>query len=159
MPTRQLSCKSRMEGAAQPEPGAGFELAAAWGILFESRRSSRLVNTGPVMKYSKASFARECRGRRLSFGSFSRFATLLSFGATLSMLAMIFTTGQSAVLGLWLATIAAIWTITMTVGCFIMVPVGIWRIRRRLRRASAWRGEAHGQVWDRWMDGPEPVAY
>jgi hypothetical protein len=39
----------------------------------------------------------------------------------------------------------------------VMIPVGMWRLVRRLSQHKASTVTAGGQVWDRWMDGPEPV--
>jgi hypothetical protein len=57
---------------------------------------------------------------------------------------------------LWLGTIAGIWLITITIGCLVMIPVAMWRLFGRLSRSKPAMVTAGGQVWDRWMDGPQP---
>src|ERR1017187_6614980 len=104
------------------------------------------------MKYSKARVSKmQTGGRRLSLGGFVRVAALLTLGATLVMLALVLVSGV-----LCAVTIAVIWTVTITIGCFVMVPVGLWRIGKQLSRGTPGKVANQGQVWDRWMDGPEP---
>jgi hypothetical protein len=113
------------------------------------------------MKHSKACVPRVRDRRRLSLGSFIRVATLLTVGAIAVMLIVILLSGDPQ---LWEAsgllcvvTIAVVWTITLTIGCLVMIPVGIWRIGRQLSRSIPQKGASDGRVWDRWMDGPEPL--
>jgi hypothetical protein len=86
-------------------------------------------------------------------------AALLTLGASTVMLAIMLLSGDPQ---LWhvsgllcLLTIAAIWTVTITIGCLVMIPVGLWRISRQLSRGVPSNAVPQGQVWDRWMDGPE----
>jgi len=58
---------------------------------------------------------------------------------------------------LWFFAVLAVWIGTLTVGCLVMIPVGIWRLSKRLARTGAGRTVPQGQLWDRWMDGPEPM--
>jgi hypothetical protein len=113
------------------------------------------------MKYSKACVAQGSNRRGLSLWSFVRVAALLTLGATSVMLVIMLFSGDPQlwqVSGfLWLATIAAIWTITITIGCLVMIPVGIWRISRQLSGGVSEKVASHGLVWDRWLDGPEAL--
>jgi hypothetical protein len=58
---------------------------------------------------------------------------------------------------LWFLIVLAVWIGTLSVGCLVMVPVGIWRLSKRLARGGLGETIPHGQLWDRWMDGPEPM--
>jgi hypothetical protein len=113
------------------------------------------------MKQSKVCISERSNSRSLSLWSFVRVAVLLTLGASSVMLVIMVFSGDPQlwpVSGfLWLATIAAIWTITITVGCLVMIPVGIWRIGKQLSRGIPPKVASQGQVWDRWMDGPEPL--
>jgi hypothetical protein len=53
-------------------------------------------------------------------------------------------------------TILVVWIVALTIGCLVMIPVGIWRLRQRLARERAWKVTPQGQLWDRWMDGSGP---
>jgi len=115
------------------------------------------------MKHSKTRVLKETRGRRLSLLGFARVATLLTLGSSTVMLAIMILCADPH---LWmatgiacLATVAVIWTVTIAIGCFVMIPVGIWRIGRRLSRRIAVKVVDQGSLWDRWMDGPEPVGH
>jgi uncharacterized protein (DUF2062 family) len=52
-------------------------------------------------------------------------------------------------------TILVVWIVTLTIGCLVMIPVGIWRLSKGLGRQSARKATSQGQLWDRWIDGPE----
>jgi uncharacterized membrane protein YhaH (DUF805 family) len=54
-------------------------------------------------------------------------------------------------------TLFPIWVGTLTVGCLVMIPVWIWRLCKRLARKGAGKPIPYGRLWDRWMDGPEPL--
>ena len=54
-------------------------------------------------------------------------------------------------------TLFPIWMGTLTVGCLVMIPVWIWRLCKRLPRTSAAKTTPQKQLWDRWMDVPEPL--
>ena len=58
----------------------------------------------------------------------------------------------ASVLCLW--TILVVWIVAVTIGCLVMVPVGIWRLGKRLARHGAGKVVHQGQLWDRWIDGP-----
>jgi hypothetical protein len=58
---------------------------------------------------------------------------------------------------LWFIIIVAVWIGSLTVGCMVMIPVGIWRLSKRLARGGLGETIASGRLWDRWMDGPEPM--
>jgi hypothetical protein len=113
------------------------------------------------MKHSKARVQRESARRQLSFWSFARVATLLTVGAVTVVLVVILLSGDPQLLQvsglLCVVTITVIWTITLTIGCLVMIPVGIWRIGKQLSRGIPQKGTSQGRVWDRWMDGPEPL--
>ena len=113
------------------------------------------------MKHSKACVPRESDRRQLSLWSFVRVATLLTVGAISVVLVVILLSGDPQLLQvsglLCVVTITLIWTITLTIGCLVMIPVGIWRIGRQLSRGVPQKVASQGRVWDRWMDGPEPL--
>ena len=52
-------------------------------------------------------------------------------------------------------TILVIWIATLTIGCLVMIPLGIWRLSKRLARQDAWKVTPQGRLRDRWIDGPE----
>ena len=113
------------------------------------------------MNRSKSRLPRVNQRRRLTLSGFIRVAAPLTLGALSVMLGMMLLSGDPQ---LWqasgtlcLVTIAAIWIITISIGCFIMIPVGLWRISKRLSRGIAGKAGPDGRVWDRWMDGPEPL--
>ena len=58
---------------------------------------------------------------------------------------------------LWFMIVVAVWIGTLTVGCLVMIPVGIWRLSKRLARGGLGETIPQGRVWDRWMDGSEPM--
>jgi hypothetical protein len=111
------------------------------------------------MNHSKSCVPKQTPCSRLSMWAFVRVAALLTLGAFSVMLVIMLLSGDpllwqfSAVL--CLGTIAAIWTITITIGGLVMIPVGLWRFSRQLSRNLPPNAACHGQVWDRWMDGPE----
>jgi len=115
------------------------------------------------MKYSKACVVKKRPGvRSLSLSGFARVALLLTYGAMPVMLTFVLLSGdpQLGMVGgvLCLLTIVAIWTLTITIGCVVMIPVGVWRIGKRIAQDNPRKSANRGQVWDRWMDGPEPLA-
>jgi hypothetical protein len=115
------------------------------------------------MKHSKACVPKQSRCSRLSMWAFVRVAALLTLGAASVMLVIMLLSGDpllwqfSAVL--CFGTIAAIWTITITIGCLVIIPVALWRIGRQLSRGIPANLAPHGQVWDRWMDGPDALGH
>ncbi len=111
------------------------------------------------MKHSKAAIHTGTYKRPLSLWNFARFATLLNLGVTLAMLVTAVIQGNHET---WIiaavlcpVTILVIWIATLTIGCLLMIPLGIWRLSKRLARKGAGRTIPQGQLWDRWMDGPE----
>jgi uncharacterized membrane protein YhaH (DUF805 family) len=54
-------------------------------------------------------------------------------------------------------TLFPIWVGTLTVGCLVMIPVWIWRLCKRLSGTNAAKTTPQGRLWDRWIDGPEPL--
>ncbi len=113
------------------------------------------------MKYSKRCVVKKAAcARTLSLSGFARVALLLTFGAMLVMLTFVLLSGdpQLGMVGgvLCLLTIVAIWTVTITIGCFVMIPVGVWRIGKQLAHGNPGKVANRGRVWDRWMDGQEP---
>jgi hypothetical protein len=114
-----------------------------------------------AMKHSKVCVPRASDRRQLSLWTFVRVATLLTIGAITVVLVVMLLSGDPQ---LWqvsgllsVMTIVVIWTITLTIGCLVMIPVAIWRIGRQLSRGIPQKTASQGQVWDRWMDGPEPL--
>jgi len=113
------------------------------------------------MKHSKAAIPSGTHKRPLSLSAFARFATLLNLGVTLAMLVTAVIQGNHKT---WIiaavlcpVTILVIWIATLTIGCLVMIPVGIWRLKKRFARQGAWNVTSQGRLWDRWMDGPEPL--
>ena len=113
------------------------------------------------MKHVRAAIPSGTHKRPLSLWDFARFATLLNLGVTLAMVmtAVIESNVKTWIMAavLWPVTIFVVWIVTLTVGCLVMIPVGIWRLSKRLARTGAGRTIPQGQLWDRWMDGPEPL--
>jgi hypothetical protein len=48
----------------------------------------------------------------------------------------------------------------MSVGCLVMIPVGLWRLGKRLARedqaSTVPYAVSYKGMWDKWIDGPEP---
>lgn len=113
------------------------------------------------MKHSRTPFATATHKRSLSLWDFARFATLLNVGVTVAMLVTAVRQGNREVwlmaAILWPLTLLVIWIVTLTIGCLVMIPVGIWRLGKRLARQGAWKATFQGRLWDRWIDGPEPL--
>jgi uncharacterized protein (DUF2062 family) len=85
----------------------------------------------------------------------------LTIGVTVAMLVAAAFQGNPYVWAvaaiLWPVTLLIVWIVTLTIGCLVMVPVGIWRLGKRLARQGAGKTVPQGRVWDRWIDGPEPL--
>ena len=99
--------------------------------------------------------------RPLRLWDFIRWAALLTLGVTAVTLVIAavqcyFEVWAIAPL-LWILTVLAVWIGTLTVGCLVMVPMWIWRLGKRLARQPTWKVKTQGRVWDRWIDGPEPL--
>ena len=111
------------------------------------------------MKHSKAAIPTGTHKRPLSLWDFARFATLLNLGVTLAMLVTAVIQGnlKSWIIAavLWPVTILVVWIGTLTIGFLVMIPVGIWRLRKRLARQPGWKVTPQQPLWDRWIDGPE----
>ena len=112
------------------------------------------------MKRSEAPICIGSDERPLSFSDFIRWAALLTLGVTAVTLVIAAVQSFFAVWAiaafLWLLTALAVWIGTLAVGCLVMIPVGIWRLSKRLARKGAGKINPQGRLWDRWMDGPEP---
>jgi len=113
------------------------------------------------MKHSKAAIPSGTHKRPLSLSAFARDAGLLTLGVTLAMLVTAVIQGNHKT---WIiaavpcpVTILVIWIATLTIGCLAMIPVGIWRLSKRLARQGVGKVTPQGQPWDRWIDGPEPL--
>jgi hypothetical protein len=113
------------------------------------------------MKHSKSNASRRARGRELNMIRFVRTASHLSLGALVVILTYIIFSGDSRLWGVSAAlcgvTIGLIWAVTLSIGCFVMIPVELWRLRRRLERGYHRKAGQDGQVWDRWIDGPDAL--
>jgi hypothetical protein len=92
---------------------------------------------------------------------FVRSALLLTFGALIVILPCAFCSGDPEIWNLigplCLVTVFLIWTITLSIGALVVLVVGIWKIARELHGRVGVKTKPHGRVWDRWMDGPEPL--
>ena len=113
------------------------------------------------MKYIKAPASTRTHKRPLSFWDFARFAAFLTLGVVLAILVTAALQGNHEVWSvasiLCLGTTLIIWIVVLTIGCLVMVPVGIWRLCKRLARRDAAKVTPQGRLWDRWIDGPEPI--
>src|SRR5262249_49746822 len=56
-----------------------------------------------------------------------------------------------------LAVVLMIWVGTLIACCLIMVPVAAFRFAKRQVEAREVKTIPQGRIWDRWMDGPEPL--
>ena len=114
------------------------------------------------MKHARFNTEKREWGGELSFAGFVRIAWLLTLGA---MIVVVPTLVCSLDPQLWIAlgplcvaTVALIWAVTLSIGWLVMMVVAISRITQELlHRGIHMRGEERGPVWDRWMDGPEPL--
>jgi hypothetical protein len=113
------------------------------------------------MKGSKPPIPAGTDKRPLSFWDFIRWAALLSLGVTTVSLVIAavqcYWEVWAVAATLWVVTILAVWIGTLTVGCLVMVPVWIWRLSKRLARQRVRKVTPQEQLWDRWIDGPEPL--
>jgi hypothetical protein len=113
------------------------------------------------MKHSQPRIPTRRNERPLSFWDFIRWAVLLTLGVTVVTLvigAVQYSFDVWAIsAALWFLTVLAVWIGTLTVGCLVMIPVGIWRLCKRPARKGQSETIARGRLWDRWMDGPEPI--
>jgi hypothetical protein len=113
-----------------------------------------------VMKNAKTPNPTESQRRQLSLWDLVRFGALLTLGSTIAIFVTASVQGNhevwaiASMLCLW--TTLVVWIVALTIGCLVMVPVGIWRLGKRLARKSAEKTIPQGRVWDRWIDGPEP---
>ena len=113
------------------------------------------------MKHSTPATPTRRHQRPLSLWDFIRFSVFLTFGVTVAMLVTAAILGNPFVWTIALVlcplTILIIWIGTLTIGCLVMIPVAIWRLSKLLARKSAEKSIPQGQLWDRWIDGPEPL--
>src|SRR4051794_36803221 len=120
-----------------------------------------IVEGLPVMKNAKAPNPTESQRRQLRLWDFVRFGALLTLGSTIAILVTASVQGNhevwaiASILCLW--TTLVVWIVALTIGCLVMVPVGIWRLGKRLARQSATKTVPQGRLWDRWIDGPQPL--
>ena len=112
------------------------------------------------MKNSEGLIPTATHEHPLSIWDFIRFSVFLTVGVTIAMFvtaAVQFNVEAWAISAvLWFLAILAIWIGTLTVACLLMVPMGIWRLSKRLARKDAEKPFPQGRLWDRWIDGPEP---
>jgi hypothetical protein len=124
-----------------------------WLRLHQERQSA--------MKKAQFSAEEPHRTRELNLMLFARIALLLSLGAMIVILPAVACSGDPQIWflagPLCLLTVIVIWTITLSIGWVVMMVVGIRRIARRLERGVGVKSDHRGPVWDRWMDGPEPL--
>jgi hypothetical protein len=96
--------------------------------------------------------------RPLSFRDFVRWAAILTLGVT--AVTFVIAAVQSnvevwALSGvLWFLAVFAIWVGTLTIGCLVMIPV---KICKQLSGKDAAKTTPQKLLWDKWMDGPEPL--
>jgi hypothetical protein len=113
------------------------------------------------MKHSKAPFPTNTHKRPLSLWHFTRFAAFLTIGMTVAMLVTAAFQGNIYVWAvaaiLWPVTMLIVWIVTLTIGCLVMIPVGLWRLSKRPAPKDAGEINPQGRLWDRWIDGPEPM--
>jgi len=113
------------------------------------------------MRHTKVHTATARHQRRLSFRDFIRWAALMTLGVTVTFLVIAIFQRNVEVWAnaplLWLLTIVAVWVGTLTVGWLVMFPLWIWRLSKRLAQMDTAKTIPQGQLWDRWMDGPEPI--
>src|SRR5205823_1482783 len=105
------------------------------------------------MKPSRASMLIGRDERPLSFSDFIRWAALLTLGMTGVILVIAVFQSNVEVWAhcavLWFLTTLFVWIVVLTVGCLVMVPVGIWRLGKRLARQGAGKTIPQGRLWDR----------
>ena len=112
------------------------------------------------MKHSKARVPTGTHKCPLSLWDFARIAALLTLGVMVVMFVTALVQGNheawagASTLCLW--TTLVIWIVALTIGCLVMVPVGIWRLAKRLARQGTPKVTSQGRLWDWWIDGPEP---
>jgi uncharacterized protein (DUF2062 family) len=113
------------------------------------------------MKHLEGLIPTPTHKRPLSLWDFARFAAFLTFGMTVAILVTAAIQGNPYVWAvtaiLCPVTILLVWIVTLTIGCLVMIPVGIWRLSKRLARQGAEKTIFQGPLWDQWIDGPEPL--
>ena len=125
------------------------------------RFTSTVIGRYSGMGHSKAPIPTGTHKRPLSLWHFARFAAFLTLGSAVVILITAFVQGNhevwalASILCLW--TTLVVWIVALTIGCLVMVPVGIWRISKRLARKGVGKTVRQGRLWDRWIDGPQPL--
>jgi hypothetical protein len=114
------------------------------------------------MKHSGPPIPTTRHDRPLSFSDFIRvaaFLTLCIFPVVILLAASLAAKHHDRTI--WeiatFVTLFPIWVGTLTVGCLVMIPVWIWRLCKRLTGKNAGKTIPQKQLWDRWIDGPEPL--
>ena len=114
------------------------------------------------MKHSGPPIPTTRHDRPLSFSDFIRvaaFLTLCIFPVVILLTASLAAKHHDRTI--WeiatFVTLFPIWVGTLTVGCLVMIPVWIWRLCKRFSGTSAAKTIPQKQLWDRWLDGPEPL--
>lgn len=113
------------------------------------------------MKHSQAPIPIRSDDRPLGFWDCIRWATLL----TLCVTAITFVIAAvqcyievwAIAAGLWFLAVLAVGIGTLTVGCLVMIPVEFWRHAKRHSGENTAKTAAQKLLWDRWIDGPEPL--
>ena len=120
------------------------------------------------MKHSIAPIPTGTDERPLRFWDFIRAAAVVSVCVTVA-LPVLFVPGAIIYVDkgnpevlyiapfLWFLGVLAIWVGTLSVGCLVMIPVGIGSLSKRLARKGAGKTIPEEMLWDRWIDGPEPL--
>jgi hypothetical protein len=114
------------------------------------------------MKHSGLPIPTTGHERPLSFSDFIRVATVLTLCiCPLVFLLAVLLGAQRLDRTVWeivtFLTLFPIWVGALTVGCLVMIPVWIWRLCKRLFVKNAAKTTPQKQLWDRWIDGPEPL--
>jgi amino acid permease len=115
-----------------------------------------------IMKNSKAVVSTTAEKRPLSMRHFARFAANLTLGTMLALLVGVAVLRDNPVgtviFVLSPLIVFVIWSVTLAIGCLTTtIPAGGWRLNKRPSGPKSGDVAPPGRVWDRWMDGPEPL--
>jgi hypothetical protein len=120
-----------------------------------------MVVRASAMRYARASRPPRSEDRPLTFQNFIRWASLLTLGITVPILAIGVFLWNAEVWAiaqiLWLVIVLAVWGGTLTVGCLVMIPLGMRRLSKRLAQKDGQKTIPKAALWDQWMDSREPI--